>query len=89
MWGTNFLAELRKRWLYSLQRGKTPNPRKKVSWVWHWITSGSESMWEDELNLSLKLFPGPLWPGLELAVREPTMDQIASVCNLLESDWNI
>ena len=72
-------TELRIRWLYPLQRGKTP-PKvgsllsMTLHYIWLWdSSSGDLGMWS---NPSLPLLSGPLWIGVVLLVRVQSMDEI-------------
>ena len=60
---------------------------KRASCVWHSISSGREAPVLEILGVwkipSLTLLPGPLWPGMIVAVKVPSMDQIELFENYL------
>ena len=69
---------LRIRWLYHLQRCKTPN--KRVCPGYDTKLSGSKvpvlEIWGVWITTSLPLLPDPLWSGVVVFVRVPFMGQI-------------
>ena len=53
-------------------------PTEGVSWVWHKTASNGEALvlepWGYRVIFSLVLLPGPLWPGMLVPVRVPSMN---------------
>ena len=70
------VAELRICWQYLWQRGKALLP-KAVSWVGHLTASDHKTGDLESVEYpSFPLLPGPLWPGVVISVRIPTISWI-------------